>query len=387
MYNTLLFYTSEVNLSKISLIILAAGNSTRYEDVIKKQWLRIDTIPLWKFVTQKLSCVHPFEKIVVTGHPNEIHYMDSFATEELIVAGGDTRQQSLQNALRHIDSEFVMVSDVARACIPHSVVSDIISAKEKADCIVPYISTADTTIVGNTRVNRDDVKLIQTPQLSRTDILKKAMQSDGDFTDDSGAIENIGGTIHYVVGSVQSAKLTRIDDLKLLSCLSQPSKNFFVGFGYDVHQFETDKPMVLGGVYISSTFGFKAHSDGDVLIHSIIDAILGAAGAGDIGEFFPDTDPQYKNVNSQELLMQIIRFIKNVGYEIVNIDVTIIAEVPKITPYKKAIKENLAQLLHISKANINIKATTNEKMGFVGRGEGVAVHSVANLKFYDWAQG
>lgn len=371
-------------MSKISLIVLAAGNSTRFEDSIKKQWLRVGELPMWKFVTHNLGLAYKFENIIVTSHPFEKNYMQNFAECEIIVNGNETRQQSLKNALEFVTTEFVMVSDVARACIPTDVILELIRCKDEADCIVPYIPTSDTTILGTTRVNREEIKLIQTPQLSRTSILKKALESEVEFTDDSGAIEYIGGTIKYVLGSTKSTKLTRVEDLKLLNCLSRPSDDYFCGFGYDVHQFEAEKPMVLGGIKIESPFGFKAHSDGDVLIHSIIDALLGAAGAGDIGEFFPDTDSKYKNCDSKELLKTIVRFIKNVGYEIVNIDVSIIAEKPKITPYKTSIKESLSEVLGLAKYKINIKATTNEKMGFVGRGEGVAVHSVANLKFYDW---
>jgi 2-C-methyl-D-erythritol 4-phosphate cytidylyltransferase/2-C-methyl-D-erythritol 2,4-cyclodiphosphate synthase len=131
-------------------------------------------------------------------------------------------------------------------------------------------------------------------------------------------------------------------------------------------------------------FGFKAHSDGDVLIHSVIDALLGAIGAGDIGEFFPDTDEKYKGIDSKILLEHIITFLCNVGYEIVNIDLTIIAQKPKINPFKNEIKSSMAKLMHIDKQFINIKATTAEKMGFIGREEGIAVQSIATVKYYNW---
>jgi 2-C-methyl-D-erythritol 4-phosphate cytidylyltransferase/2-C-methyl-D-erythritol 2,4-cyclodiphosphate synthase len=156
--------------------------------------------------------------------------------------------------------------------------------------------------------------------------------------------------------------------------------------GIDIHQFEQNKPMVLGGVEIESNFGFKAHSDGDVLIHSVIDALLGACGAGDIGEFFPDTSSKYKGIDSKELLKYIVNFITNIGYEIINIDLTIIAQIPKINPYKIAIKQTMAELLNIPKYKINIKATTGEKMGFIGRKEGVAVLSNSTIKYYDWTK-
>ena len=142
--------------------------------------------------------------------------------------------------------------------------------------------------------------------------------------------------------------------------------------------------MYLGGIQLPTDYGFKAHSDGDVLIHSVIDALLGAAGAGDIGEFFPDTDEEYKDIDSTILLEKIVEFISNVGYEIVNVDLTIIAQIPKINPHKDEIKNSMSNLLGIAKQFVNIKATTAEKMGFIGRSEGIAVQSIATLKYNNW---
>ena len=374
-------------MSGISLIILAAGNSSRFDYNAKKQWLRVGELPLWKFVAQKFASFYSFDKVVVTSHPDEARFMANFVVDETIVIGGNSRQASLKNALEVVESGFVMVCDVARTCVPREVFLNLIKSKDDADCIVAFVPTSDTTVVGQNRVNRDEVRLIQTPQLSKTSILKKALEGSVEFTDDSGAIDAIGGSIKYVIGSLQSAKLTKAEDLQILKCLQKPNDGYFCGFGYDVHQFENGKRMVLGGVAFESEFGFKAHSDGDVLIHSIIDALLGACGGGDIGEFFPDTNLQYKNANSIHLLEFINKFIKNVGYEICNIDVSIVAEVPKITPKKIQIKNSLARILKIEPWRINIKATTNEKMGFVGRKEGVAVYSTACLKFFDWTKG
>jgi 2-C-methyl-D-erythritol 4-phosphate cytidylyltransferase/2-C-methyl-D-erythritol 2,4-cyclodiphosphate synthase len=144
--------------------------------------------------------------------------------------------------------------------------------------------------------------------------------------------------------------------------------------------------MFLGGVFIDCGYGFKAHSDGDVLLHSLTDALLGAAGAGDIGEFFPDTDMAYEGIDSKILLEQIVQFITNIGFEIVNIDITIVAQKPKITPYKEQIKGTIQKIVQIKPNFINIKATTAEKLGFIGREEGVAVISNATLKYYDWTK-
>lgn len=364
--------------------MLCAGSSSRFGLLAKKQWLRTEHDPLWLFVTKKLSSYYAFEKIIVVSAHNELSYMNNFDDTFTYVAGGNTRQESMKNALEQVSTSHVMISDVARSCVPQSVIETLVQNRGNADCIVPYLKVSDTVVYENNTINRDDVKLIQTPQLSNTMKLKEALQSRVDFTDDSSAIKAAGGTVQYVKGDAQAKKLTFDEDLKAIGCLSAPSNACFSGTGFDIHPFEEGKEMVLGGVKIDASYGFKAHSDGDVLIHSLIDALLGAAGAGDIGEFFPDTDAQYKNVDSKKLLTEIVSFIHSVGYEIVNVDLTIIAQQPKINPYKQEIKKTIAKLLNVSTQFVNIKATTAEKLGFVGRKEGVAVQSSATLKYYDW---
>lgn len=371
-------------MSDISLVVLCAGNSTRFDMQIKKQWLRTKNSPLWLFVTNRLSKFHKFDKIFVVSHEEELNYMKNFTDNFSFIKGGNSRQQSLQNAVNQVKTKYVMVTDVARSCVPKKVIKKLINSKIKADCIIPVLNVSDTVTFEKNTINRDEVKLIQTPQLSKTDILKKALNTNIEFTDDSSAIKSIDGTVHYIKGSNKSKKLTFEEDISNLKCIDAPSKDFFTGTGFDIHPFEENKKMYLGGVNINVPYGFKAHSDGDVLIHSVIDALLGACGAGDIGEFFPDTDEQYKNIDSKFLLKQIVKFIHNVGYEIVNLDLTIIAQKPKINPYKQEIKSTIAELLGIKKQFVNIKATTAEKLGFIGRAEGVAVQSIASLKYYNW---
>ncbi|XOB62479.1 bifunctional 2-C-methyl-D-erythritol 4-phosphate cytidylyltransferase/2-C-methyl-D-erythritol 2,4-cyclodiphosphate synthase [Campylobacterota bacterium DY0563] len=371
-------------MSGITLVVLCAGNSSRFERTAKKQWLRIDNSPLWLFVTNRLKGFYNFEKIIIASHKNELNYMKNFTDKFTFVEGGETRQKSMQNALEQVNSEYVMFTDVARACIPRKVIENLITAKDDANCIVPVLNVNDTVVFKNETINRDEVKLIQTPQLSKVDILKQALNTNKEFTDDSSAIKDIGGTVKYVQGSIESKKITFEEDIDTISSLSSPSTNFFTGTGFDIHPFEDNKKMFLGGIEIDVPYGFKAHSDGDVLIHSLIDALLGAAGAGDIGEFFPDTSDEFKDIDSKILLSDIVKFIYNVGYEIVNVDLTIIAQKPKINPHKQTIKSTIANYLNIEKQFVNIKATTAEKLGFIGRSEGVAVQSIATLKYYDW---
>ena len=368
----------------VTLIVLCAGNSTRFEHKTKKQWIRIENEPLWLNVTKRLASYSKFDSIIVASHEKELNYMKNFTDDYTFVKGGNTRQESILNCLEKVKTKYVMITDVARACIPQNVILNLLNEKDNADCIVPVLNVTDTVIYETNTINRDNVKLIQTPQLSNTQILKNALDTKIEFTDESSAIKNINGTIKYIQGSNESKKLTLGNELEELPCLTPPSNNFFTGTGFDIHAFEDNKEMFLGGVKLPYEYGFKAHSDGDVLIHSVIDALLGACGAGDIGEFFPDTDEKYKGIDSKILLEEIVSFIYNVGYEIVNVDLTIIAQKPKINPFKNEIKTSMANLLGIEKPFVNIKATTAEKMGFIGRAEGIAVQSIATLKYYNW---
>jgi len=371
-------------LPDLSLIMLGAGSSSRFKVNVKKQWLRTEHTPLWLYATNNITKNIDFKDIIIVCAEDEIEYMKLFSSHFTFVVGGSTRQESLKNALLHVNTKNVLVSDVARVCIPQDMLQRVTSNLEDADITVPYLRIHDTVVYKEDTINRDDVKLIQTPQVSKTQSLKDALQNPLTFTDDSSAIKANGGTVNFVLGDKRASKLTSLEDMWIINHLKQPTSDSFVGYGYDVHQFEDAKKMVLGGVEIQSQRGFKAHSDGDIALHALIDALLGAIGAGDIGELFPDTDEQFKNIDSKELLKKVVTFICNVGYEIVNCDITIQAQSPKLSPYKKLMRETIASLLHVEPIHVNIKATTTEKLGFVGREEGVAVNAIATLKYYDW---
>lgn len=363
--------------------MMGAGNSTRFGLHVKKQWLWIDTMPLWQFVTKNLASMYDFDKIVVAGNKNELFYMEKF-DDFLFCEGGNTRQESLKNALLHVKSEYVLVSDIARACIDKKLVLRIIAKKEQGDCIAPTLNVVDTVHFENKSINREGLKRIQTPQLSKASMLKTALKTKQEFTDDSSAILAVGGSVVYVDGEISANKLTCKDDLESLSCLEKPSRDVLIGSGFDVHEFGVQRPLILGGVRVHESMGLKAHSDGDVVVHSLIDSILGAMGAGDIGELFPDCDDKYRDVDSMRLLEKVYEFMVKVGYEIVNCDITIIAQTPKIGSFKKDMQKVLAKALHVKPIRVNVKATTTEKLGFVGREEGIAALSSVSLKFYDW---
>ena len=350
---------------------------------MKKQWLRVGDAPLWSFVAQRLATMYPFSDVLITLPPEEVEYARNF-TDFRVMAGGKTRSESVMNAIKACGSTYVLISDAARTCIDESVLKRVLEGMGKYDCIVPYLGVNDTVFYVDGYLKRDEVKLIQTPQLSRREMLLAALQK-GEFTDESSAILHAGGSVGFVEGSRRSLKLTKQSDLKDLACLKPPMDEIRTGIGIDSHRFCDGDFLMFGGVKLDADKGFLAHSDGDVLIHSVIDAILGAMGGGDIGMLFPDSDAQYKDIDSAVLLQKTVSFTRSVGYELVNIDVTVVAETPKLAPKKAEIKESLAQILKLPKDRVNIKATTAEKMGALGRKEGVAVHSIANLKFFDWS--
>ncbi len=367
----------------ISLILLAAGNSTRFGLSTKKQWLYQGDTPLWQFVANRLKEYYNFAQIVVVGNKNELKLMQKFANFTF-VAGGSSRQESLTNALSYIDSDFVLVNDVARCCIDKSLIDRLITNAKEDSCVVPAIKVSDTTYFDGKPINRDKLLRVQTPQLSHTKTLKELLKSASNFTDESTLFFNHNKEVIFIEGSKDAEKLTYKDDLKLLKCLKPPINEPKTGFGVDIHPFEDNKQMVLCGVNIDSPFGFKAHSDGDVAIHAIIDALLGAASLGDIGELFPDTSKEYEGADSKELLKEVIKLVKGVGYEITNCDITIVAQTPKISPYKEQMLDTLANLLDINKSRLNIKATTAEKLGSIGRAEGVLVYATATINYYKW---
>ncbi len=367
----------------ISLIMLGAGSSSRFNMPTKKQWLRIKDEPLWQFVTKKLSKMYKFDKIIVVCSKKEKAYMQKFA-DYTFVEGGDERQESLKNALKEVDSKYVLVSDVARVCVDKKVVRELIKSKKLASCIVPVLNATDTVHFKNSCIDRNEVKLIQTPQLSNTNVLKKALQNKTLFTDDSSAVLASGENVFYINGSQKALKLTKKQDLQKLPCLKKPCKDVFVGSGFDVHEFGEKRELLLGGICVHESMGVKAHSDGDILAHALIDAILGASSLGDVGELFPDTDKRYKNANSMDMLSAVCKMVREVGFEIINADITVLAQRPKISPYKEKIAKKVAKTLGVKNFRVNIKATTTEKLGFIGRSEGIGVQAVVGLKYFDW---
>ncbi len=370
-------------MSDITLILLGAGSATRFKMRPKKQWLYSGDRPLWLQVANSFDNFYSFKETIIVSSKEDIGVMKSFG-DYRFVEGGSSRQESLSNALEVVDTPFILVSDIARCCIDRDMIDRVLAQKGNGDSIVPALPIVDTLYINNSPVDRSTARVIQTPQLSQTKLLKEILSLGVEYSDESSAIAVTGGSVVFVDGSTNAHKLTTIEDLDKLPCIKAPSNRVLTGFGVDIHPFEDNKTMVLCGIEIDVPYGFKAHSDGDVAIHALIDALLGASGLGDIGEFFPDTDPQYKGANSAQLLEVVVDKIASYGLAISSVDISIIAQAPKIQPYKNDMRHNIAKLLGVRANFVNIKATTAEKLGFLGRKEGVAVEAIANLTYFDW---
>ncbi|MDA3966690.1 MULTISPECIES: bifunctional 2-C-methyl-D-erythritol 4-phosphate cytidylyltransferase/2-C-methyl-D-erythritol 2,4-cyclodiphosphate synthase [Helicobacter] len=373
----------------VALVLLGAGKSSRFKESLqapKKQWLRIDELPLWLVVAKNIATYYNFNEMIIVGSDDELFYMqkflDSYSLNFTLIGGGSTRQESLQNAISTIKSEYILVSDIARSNIPKNIFNEILQNIGKHDCVVPYLPINDTAQYNNKYLKREDIKLIQTPQLSKTSKLKEAIKL-GLYTDESSAIQANNGEILYIKGDKQSHKITTIEDIHKLT-LEPPSKKILVGFGSDIHALREGNEIILGGIKIPCEFEIIAHSDGDIVLHAVSDAILGAIGAGDIGEWFSDTDESYKDADSAILLTKIVEFSINVGYKIRQADIVIFAQKPKLSQHKRDMEKNIANLLNVPLTHINIKATTTEKLGFIGRAEGILVQCNVVLEYFDW---
>lgn len=417
---------SNVLCEKITVILLCAGDSLRFlrdndASQAKKQWLFIDEIPLWLHVFRQIcdfDALKNTQKIIVSSE-NELFFMRSFAENEknppIFVAGGENRAQSLMNALQKVTSPFVLVTDIARPNICEDVLHSLLFGFENFICSAPAMLSRDAIVLSDPKdgpksLDKNDVFLIQTPQISRTDVLKFMLKTPENFADETEICikfhknhpemyEKIAKSVtnfhsgeknllqknglRLVSGSKKLQKVTFFQDLDVIWHLPAPSSRTFVGNGFDVHAFAPGK-MILGGEELPGDVGFLAHSDGDVLLHALADALLGAIGAGDIGEWFPDTEPKNRNLDSKILLKTVRDFVYQVGFEIFCADITVIAQMPKISPYKQKMRKNISQILKIPENRVNLKATTTENMGFVGRGEGICVQVSVSVNFFNW---
>lgn len=366
-----------------SLVLLTAGRSERFAGGVNKVFYmlgkkRVIDYSLELFTTDK-DCK---EVIIVYNNDNEENInllkKEYQGSNLKFVIGGDSRSASVLNGLKACDEKYVLIHDGARPVITMNIIENVKKELEKYDAVAPAVKCTDTIkSLDNEKIktlDRSKLYQMQTPQGVKRDLLIESLTKsiDESFYDDLQAIEKVNGKVCIVQGDKKNIKLTTKEDLQLIKYYLNLNKPVFrIGSSSDIHAFCDNKDLFLGCVKIDYDKGLLAHSDGDCLVHAIVEAIIGALGLGDIGKHFPDKDPKYKNINSSYFLEKVRDLLNNEGYSIVNIDSLVLIEEPMLGRYIDEMKERIAYYLQIDKTQINIKATRGEKLGFVGKKKGV----------------
>lgn len=386
-------------------VIAAGGSGSRLREAgidRPKQFLKLDGVPLYWHAARTFALVAGIRGIVFVFPPDRL---EAASAETLLLAqeerfplpcrfapGGAERQDSVRNALNALPPEcgFVLVHDAARPFMTAKLAADVLAAlKQGHVAAIPGVPVVDTVkqvndagvVLGT--VDRATLRAVQTPQgFSRTVLTeahRKALEENLAVTDDAALLEALGVSVVMTEGDERNKKITAPADLELLHERGKEDsvvKTPRTGFGYDVHAYGGNRPLILGGVPIPSDITVSAHSDGDVLLHALVDAILGCLGRGDIGTLFPDTDPKFSGIESGVLLSEVLRLAFQDGFTITHADLTVVAQVPKIAPWREQIAANLARLLALQPHAVNVKATTEEKLGFTGEKKGIKAYAV-----------
>jgi len=378
-------------------IILAAGNSTRTGDK-DKMFLRLDGIPLIIHSISKFSNHKLIDYTIVVVSENKKLLMKEIIRQwnlknVLVVCGGERRQDSVLNALKEVRKneifnkvKLVAIHDGARPFFSENLLSEGLDKAKKYHAAIPVIPMNDTVkIIDNNKfvqktLDRSSVFIVQTPQIFSlsliTDAHKNRLQ---EFTDDASMVELLGNNVKVFNGEYKNIKITTTEDLEKLNIINSKNSNSVFGLGIDSHRLKLGIDLLLGGIKIDYNKGLDGHSDGDVLLHSICDAILGALGLIDLGYHFPSTDLTLQGVDSSKMLKKILIMMKEKNFEIKHLDSTIITQEPKISDYREKIENNLSNLLGINEFSVNIKATTTDFLGFIGNSEGIAAQSIVTL--------
>jgi 2-C-methyl-D-erythritol 4-phosphate cytidylyltransferase/2-C-methyl-D-erythritol 2,4-cyclodiphosphate synthase len=318
-------------------------------------------------------------------------YLTNTAKPLRVVAGGARRQDSVAAAFRAVSDrcDVVVIHDAARPFASVDLIARTIAAAAESGAALAAVEARDTVkqvrdhIVSAT-LDRRTIFLAQTPQAFRRDVLRDALAITTDATDEAALAEQAGHAVRVVDGEASNIKITTPDDLAMADAISQratkPGRTGRAGLGYDLHRLVEGRPLILGGVTIPFDRGLEGHSDADAVCHAVTDAILGAAGAGDIGRHFPDTDPRWKGASSLDLLRRAVEIVREHGLAVGNVDATVILERPKLAPYVDAMCARLAEVLGVTIDRVSIKGKTNEGVGELGRGEAIAVHAIAMVR-------
>ena len=377
----------------IVALVVAAGSGSRAGDALPKQYRLLGGRPLLAHALEALR--HPLIEavrvVIGPGQEDLFHQAVGDAALPAPVAGGATRQQSVRNGLEAIaadgGADLVLVHDAARPFLPGRVVERLVAALEEHEGAVPVLPVVDSLARGDESlgdsVDRANLVRVQTPQAFRFDAILDAHRSwtgAAEVTDDAQVARAYGMKVATVEGDTMLEKLTYAEDFDRAEQRLTASMVSRTGLGFDVHALAAGEELWLAGLLIPHHQGLKGHSDADVALHALTDALLGAAGEGDIGDHFPPSDPQWRGAPSSRFLEHARDLIEARGGRIDHVDLTIICEAPRIGPHKQAMRQRIATLLRVPDARVSLKATTTERLGFTGRGEGIAAQAVASIR-------
>ena len=386
----------------VTAIIAAAGSGRRLGAAKPKQLLDIGGGSMLQHSVRAFAD-HPRVSDIVLVLPKEQAGFAFVAAEGRdparlppirMVAGGERRQDSVANGFEAVDprTDVVLIHDAARPFVSAGLIDRTIDAAAAHGAAIAALQSRDTVkrvdatgaITGT--IPRETIYLAQTPQGFRRDVLAQAIaaaRSGVEATDEAALAERAGYRVHVVEGDPGNVKVTTADDLaaaRARMATEKPARTGRAGTGYDLHRLVEGRPLVIGGVTIPFDKGPLGHSDGDVVCHAATDALLGAAGLGDIGRHFPDTDPRWKGADSVALLAAAVAMVRDAGHEVGNLDVTVVLERPKIKDHIDAMRARVAQACGVDVSRVSVKGKTNEGVDAIGRGDAIAAHAVALIR-------
>lgn len=376
-------------------IIVAAGTGTRAGGDLPKQYRQVRGTAMLRHSVEAFAAHPAFQHIIVViGKGQEALARNALTglPDVILVEGGKERIDSVRTAIHYLDNigfnGNTFIHDAARPFLSAQVIDRLLGALASSEGAVPALPVVDSLSRGNAEgsltevVDREQLYRIQTPQAFRHDVISKA-HKDWNIgqvsTDDARMVMAAGHQVKIIEGDENLAKFTFADDFNRQLGQSANMQDVRTGTGYDVHRLAKGEELWLCGLRIEHEYGLAGHSDADVALHALTDAILGAAALGDIGDHFPPSDAQWKGASSDRFLAHAAKLAADKGFRIAHLDVTIICEAPKIGPHKKAMQARVAAIAAIEADRVSIKATTTEKLGFTGRGEGIAAQAIATL--------
>lgn len=375
-------------------VIVAAGSATRMRG-IDKMLVPLAGVPVVLRSVRALAASDCIDSLVIVTRTECMETLRTLCAEVskpvTVVAGGASRPESVLAGLAALPegTELAAIHDGARPLVTQAVIAEAVEAAGRCGAAAPAVPVHDTIKQAENGLvratpERKTLFAVQTPQVFDVKLLKTvlraAMERGIALTDDCSAVEAAGKPVVLTQGCEENLKITTPVDLTLAEAILKRRKTMRIGHGYDVHRLTEGRRLILGGVEIPFERGLDGHSDADVLVHALMDALLGAAGLRDIGVLFPDNDPAYKNISSMLLLDRVMLTLEHAGYAVGNVDVTVLAQRPKLKDYIPVMRENLARAMKIPLDCVNIKATTEEGLGFTGSGEGIACHAVCLLE-------